>query len=211
MPFCLKAPPRKPLCNVMQSPPYRPQARDPPSEHERPGTRQLMASTASRKTPPHLWRWKLQRRGEFPSSYQATSAVRAQLLHSASHDLHGRGEHVVAVSRIGFSSKIACTFIHAWSLRPDLLAWYQQQYPDNVITSICAMPVYEQSCFRVERKVLLRGPFFQMVHMTTKMGGSTACIPASCRCGFPSRSWDGSWVKRGGRKLRGGRFSQRQL
>ncbi|KAI6843189.1 hypothetical protein KC332_g1342 [Hortaea werneckii] len=61
--------------------------------------------------------------------------------------------------------------IHVRSLRPDLLARYQQQYPDSVITSICAMPVYEQSCFRGEREVLLRGPFFQMLRMTTEDRG----------------------------------------
>lgn len=61
--------------------------------------------------------------------------------------------------------------IHVRSLRPDLLAWYQQRYPDSVVTSLCAMPVYEQSCFRHEREVLLRGPFFQMLRMTTEDRG----------------------------------------
>ncbi|KAI7202686.1 hypothetical protein KC316_g1632 [Hortaea werneckii] len=58
--------------------------------------------------------------------------------------------------------------IHVRSLRPDFLASYRQRYPESVVTSICAMPVYEQSCFQHEREVLLRGPFFQMLRMTTE-------------------------------------------
>ncbi|GAB1727029.1 hypothetical protein NU195Hw_g3882t1 [Hortaea werneckii] len=61
--------------------------------------------------------------------------------------------------------------IHVRSLRLDLLASYQQQYPESVVITIYAMLLYEQSGYQHESEVLLRGPFFQMLRMTTEDRG----------------------------------------
>jgi len=52
--------------------------------------------------------------------------------------------------------------VHIHGMDPALLASFKQQYPDSVVTSICAMPVARMSPFG-EQEILLRGPFFHLI------------------------------------------------
>ncbi|KAI3320735.1 hypothetical protein HD806DRAFT_228758 [Xylariaceae sp. AK1471] len=56
--------------------------------------------------------------------------------------------------------------IHVHSLDPALLTEYRALYPDSVVTSICAMPVGHVSPHG-EKEILLRGPFFHIISMTS--------------------------------------------
>jgi hypothetical protein len=55
--------------------------------------------------------------------------------------------------------------IHVAGLRPELLTPYLQQFPNSIVTSICAVPIDDLSDYRDEQEVLLRGPFFQLVRV----------------------------------------------
>jgi len=52
--------------------------------------------------------------------------------------------------------------VHVHGMDPAVLASFKQQYPDSVVTSICAMPVARMSGFG-EQEILLRGPFFHLI------------------------------------------------
>ncbi|KAJ2989686.1 hypothetical protein NUW58_g3341 [Xylaria curta] len=56
--------------------------------------------------------------------------------------------------------------IHIHGLDPVLLREYRRLYPDSVVSSICAMPVGHVSPHG-EKEILLRGPFFHMISMTS--------------------------------------------
>lgn len=58
--------------------------------------------------------------------------------------------------------------IHIHGIDPDLLKAYRVQYPESVVTSICAMPVAKVSPHG-EKEVLLRGAFFQLIDMKKKV------------------------------------------
>lgn len=53
------------------------------------------------------------------------------------------------------------------NLDPQLLSLYRARFPRSVVTSICAVPISEVSDFPQEAEVLLRGPFFQIVGIST--------------------------------------------
>jgi uncharacterized protein YjiS (DUF1127 family) len=53
------------------------------------------------------------------------------------------------------------------NLDPQLLSLYRARFPRSVVTSICAVPISEVSDFPEEAEVLLRGPFFQIVGIST--------------------------------------------
>jgi hypothetical protein len=53
--------------------------------------------------------------------------------------------------------------IQVANLAPDLLSLYRTQFPDSVVTSLCAVPIDQLSDFSDEKEVLLRGPFFQIL------------------------------------------------
>lgn len=55
--------------------------------------------------------------------------------------------------------------IHVRELDPGLLASYRQEYPDSVVSTICAMPISSVSEYPDEKEVLLRGPSFQLLRM----------------------------------------------
>ncbi|KAK3496302.1 hypothetical protein B0T13DRAFT_512126 [Neurospora crassa] len=57
--------------------------------------------------------------------------------------------------------------VHTRGIDEGLLRAYWKQYPDSVVTSICAMPVANISP-EGEREILLRGAFFQLLSVTTK-------------------------------------------
>lgn len=58
--------------------------------------------------------------------------------------------------------------IHIHGIDEGLLRGYLNNYPDSVVTSICALPVARLSPFG-EKEILLRGAFFQVIHMETGM------------------------------------------
>jgi hypothetical protein len=58
--------------------------------------------------------------------------------------------------------------IHIHGLDPELLRRYEQRYPDSVVSSICAMPIARVAEFG-EREILLRGAWFHIVNMESKM------------------------------------------
>lgn len=55
--------------------------------------------------------------------------------------------------------------IHVRSLAPDLAESFNKQYPESIVTSLCAIPIARLSKFWQEKEVLLRGPFFQVLRM----------------------------------------------
>ena len=61
--------------------------------------------------------------------------------------------------------------IHVHGLEPNLLAQYHSKHPQSVVTTICAMPISQVSEFANEQEVLLRGPFFQILHMYKEQAG----------------------------------------
>jgi uncharacterized protein YeeX (DUF496 family) len=50
------------------------------------------------------------------------------------------------------------------SLDPTLLTAYRQAFPESIVTSLCSVPIQKLSKLP-EDEVLLRGPFFQIVHI----------------------------------------------
>ncbi|KAI1177869.1 hypothetical protein F4777DRAFT_587078 [Nemania sp. FL0916] len=64
--------------------------------------------------------------------------------------------------------------IHIRSVEPALLEQYRTSYPDSVVTSICAMPIGHISPFG-EKEILLRGPFFHMISMTSEEINGRQC------------------------------------
>ncbi|TFK22901.1 hypothetical protein FA15DRAFT_670998, partial [Coprinopsis marcescibilis] len=56
--------------------------------------------------------------------------------------------------------------IHVSSLPPAFLAEYRAKFPASVVTTICAVDISRLSAFPDEQEVVLRGPFFQLVHMS---------------------------------------------
>jgi len=57
--------------------------------------------------------------------------------------------------------------IHVANLSPDLLRVYHNLYPTSVVTTMCAVPIQQFSPY-LEEEVVLRGPFFQLVHVYRK-------------------------------------------
>ncbi|KZT28736.1 hypothetical protein NEOLEDRAFT_773724 [Neolentinus lepideus HHB14362 ss-1] len=57
--------------------------------------------------------------------------------------------------------------IHVTNLSPDLLSVYHNLYPTSVVTTMCAVPIQQFSPY-LEEEVVLRGPFFQLVHVYRK-------------------------------------------
>lgn len=57
--------------------------------------------------------------------------------------------------------------VHTRGIDEGLLRAYRKQYPDSVVTSICAMPVANISP-EGEREILLRGAFFQLFSVTAR-------------------------------------------
>jgi len=58
--------------------------------------------------------------------------------------------------------------IHVASLSETILQAYRALFPTSVVSSICAVPIYELSEFSYEAEVLLRGPFFQVLNFYTE-------------------------------------------
>lgn len=54
--------------------------------------------------------------------------------------------------------------IHVISLEEKLLQVYHKMFPTSVVSSICAVPISNLSCYPQEEEVLLRGPFFQVLN-----------------------------------------------
>lgn len=54
--------------------------------------------------------------------------------------------------------------IHVISLEEKLLQLYHRMFPTSVVSSICAVPISNLSCYPQEEEVLLRGPFFQVLN-----------------------------------------------
>jgi hypothetical protein len=54
------------------------------------------------------------------------------------------------------------------NLDPRLLKLYRSRFPSRVVTSLCAVPISGISDFPGEKEVLLRGPFFQIVGLSTE-------------------------------------------
>ena len=54
--------------------------------------------------------------------------------------------------------------IHVISLEEKLLQLYHKMFPSSVVSSICAVPISNLSCYPQEEEVLLRGPFFQVLN-----------------------------------------------
>ena len=55
--------------------------------------------------------------------------------------------------------------VHVESLDAKLLELYHAHFPSSVVTSLCAMPIYELSPFPDEGEVILRGPWFQLLRL----------------------------------------------
>ncbi|EPQ52633.1 hypothetical protein GLOTRDRAFT_12750, partial [Gloeophyllum trabeum ATCC 11539] len=54
--------------------------------------------------------------------------------------------------------------IYVANLDRELLRVYHQHYPTSVVTTMCAVPIQRFSAY-AEEEVVLRGPFFQLVHV----------------------------------------------
>lgn len=65
--------------------------------------------------------------------------------------------------------------IHIHGLDPVLLDRYLQKYPSSVVTSLCAMPIAGISPLG-EKEILLRGPFFHIIHMASELGDDKRII-----------------------------------
>lgn len=64
-----------------------------------------------------------------------------------------------------------------------LLGFYREQFPKSVVTTLCAVPVESLSEYSAEREVLLRGPHFQILDLTTEEsapGSGSAKSMQSC-------------------------------
>jgi hypothetical protein len=85
-----------------------------------------------------------------------SSSTDEKIMEEFSKSTHSDGERPV---RLHFT-------IHVHSLDPALLTQYRALYPDSVVTSICAMPVGHVSPHG-EKEILLRGPFFHIISMTS--------------------------------------------
>ena len=59
--------------------------------------------------------------------------------------------------------------IHVADLDPALLKIYHDQFPRSVVTTLCAIPIYELSKFQEEGEVLLRGPWFQLIRVVDEV------------------------------------------
>jgi hypothetical protein len=57
--------------------------------------------------------------------------------------------------------------IHVVSLDRRLLDLYHARFPESVVTSLCAVPISQISEFAHEKEVLLRGPHFQILGVTS--------------------------------------------
>jgi len=55
--------------------------------------------------------------------------------------------------------------IHVVELETELLQVYRERFPTSVVSTICAVPVWDLSQFPEEDEVVLRGPFFQLIRM----------------------------------------------
>lgn len=87
--------------------------------------------------------------------------------------------------------------IHIHGMDPAILASFRQQYPDSVVTSICALPVARMSPFG-EQEILLRGPFFHLVAINDCEDDRgpyvefvAVCMNANCDHGSEHSSDDG--------------------
>lgn len=60
--------------------------------------------------------------------------------------------------------------IHVFSMNWNLLTDYQTLYPKSIVTSLCAVPLYDFSLYTDTFEVMLRGAFFQLLHIKEKRG-----------------------------------------
>jgi hypothetical protein len=58
--------------------------------------------------------------------------------------------------------------IHIASLDQRLLDLYRAQFPESIVTSLCAVPISRLSDFEPEKEVLLRGPHFQILGVSSE-------------------------------------------
>jgi hypothetical protein len=54
--------------------------------------------------------------------------------------------------------------ISVYNMGSELISAYRQAFPASIVTSLCSVPIHPLSALP-EDEVLLRGPFFQIVHM----------------------------------------------
>lgn len=80
----------------------------------------------------------------------------------------GVTEHFTLKHDKNLDSQSLLWTIHVRGLDPSLLQAYLTMFPDSVVTSICAMPIARLSPYG-EKEVLLRGAFFHIIRMGTRM------------------------------------------